>query len=283
MNIFTDNFWRQCEYSQSGCPLVAAWSACCLCTSPRSRCRARRSPRRKPSGRNTKVCQTYWLSFCQIDFFSFYMNRVVQSGDATVPRSCKGDFDWLLAQPAHLNYTFSELLGSLKALMFDNRVQKMAVRCPGAQQLAGRCSIPTVEAEPPVRNLHHHKTFKLHPPAWPESRPARASWGFRSRRRRSWGPGPAGWGVLAACPSCWCWRRPGKPAESSPPYLYNTKDTTVTFLLHETSYNEHNVTLHKEKRNIQRNYIKETRKYSHLRSWKLGIGTIFLKIYSPNN
>lgn len=43
-------------YSQSGCPLVAAWSACCLCTSPRSRCRARRSPHRKPAGR--KWCKT---------------------------------------------------------------------------------------------------------------------------------------------------------------------------------------------------------------------------------
>lgn len=47
--------------------------------------------------------------------------------------------------------------------MFDNRVQKMAVRCPRpprAQQLAGRCSILTVEAEPPARHLYHHKTFK---------------------------------------------------------------------------------------------------------------------------
>ena len=52
--------------------------------------------------------------------------------------------------------------------MFDNRVQKMSVRCPrtaglsraGAQPLADRCSVLTVEVEPPVPYLYHHKTFK---------------------------------------------------------------------------------------------------------------------------
>lgn len=48
-------------------------------------------------------------------------------------------------------------------------------------------------------------------PAWPGSRPSLESWGSHSRRQRSWGPGPAWWGVWAACPSCWCQRRSGRP------------------------------------------------------------------------
>lgn len=61
----------QSAYSQWGCPLVAAWSACCLCTSPRSRCRAQRLPHRKPAGKSSDFHMRFFASGYKSESLSF--------------------------------------------------------------------------------------------------------------------------------------------------------------------------------------------------------------------
>ena len=163
--------------------------------------------------------------------------------------------------------------------MFDNRVQKMSVRCPrtaglsraGAQPLADRCSVLTVEVEPPVPYLYHHKTFKC-----THLLGQRA--GLLGRVEDFVVEDGEVEGQAQPDGVCWLHVLLADVEGVLVSLLrvlhrvFTTQETQQSlFLLHETSYTKHSVTLHKDRlQDIMVNDIKGVKKSENIHIHEAG-------------